>query len=257
MTWPPKEGILEIGAGDLERYERCPRQFFWFKTRREGTRLPSRALERAQAIGNAIALGHRTDDPPPAELLRDTFKVATQNFSPASTEERDAVLEMLDSYSEIAADLGGKFIDVEDDFPERRSSKRPVIVTSWEPLIFKHDELDVPVIECRRISTSRYRGAATEHELHQEFRTHVRHLVIEAAYPKSVVRICEVNVAEGTHTSVDRGPELLAESAQSVFRLEMMLRVDADFEARLNYLCGACQYMPSCKLVPSMESPWG
>lgn len=167
------------------------------------------------------------------------------------------MLEMLDSYSEIAADLGGKFIDVDDDFPKRKSSRRPVIVSSWEPLLFDHVELDVPTIESRRLSSSRYRGMASESELHQEFRTHIRHLVIEAAFPKSVVRICEVNIADGTHAWVDRGPELLAESAQSVFRLEMMLRSDAEFEARLNYLCGTCQYMPGCKSVPSMESPWG
>lgn len=257
VAWPPEGGILEIGAGDLENYERCPQQFSWAKARRKGTHLPSRALERTRAIADTITLGHRTADPPPAELLRDLFKSASPGFSPANPEERNAVLEMLDNYSEIAADLGGKFIDADDDFPKRRSSRRPVIVSSWEPLLFNHAELEEPTIECRRLSSSRYRGMASESELHQEFRTHIRHLVIEAAFPKAIVRICEVNIADGTRAWVDRGPELLAESAQSVFRLETMLRADVEFEARPNYLCGTCQYMPGCKSVPSMESPWG
>lgn len=257
VTWPPEGGVLEIGAGDLESYERCPQQFAWTKARRQGTRIPSRALERTRAVADTIALGHRTSDPPPPELLRDIFKTASPEFSPANPEERDAIFEMLENYSEIALDLGGEFIDVDDDFPRRRSSRRPVVVSSWEPLLFNHTELDGHLVECRRLSTSRYRGMASESELRQEFRTHIRHLVIEAAFPKAVVRICEVNIADGTHACVDRGPELLAESAESVFRLEAMLREDAEFMAHVNHLCGTCQYMPACKAVPSTDSPWG
>ncbi|RIK07461.1 MAG: hypothetical protein DCC49_10060 [Acidobacteria bacterium] len=257
MTWPPEGGLLEIGAGDLENYERCPQQFSWTKARRQGTRTPSRALERTRAVTNTIALAHRTVDPPPPELLRDLFKRANQDFTPANPEERDAILEVLDNYSEIAVDLGGEFIDVDDDFRKRKSKRRPVIVSSWEPLLFDHTELEETTIESRRLSTSRYRGMASEAELHREFRTHIRHLVVEAAFPKAVVRVCEVNIVDGTHACVERGTELLAESAESAFRLEALLREEVEFEPRLNYLCGTCQYMPACKAVPSMESPWG
>lgn len=257
MTWPSEDGIIEIRAGDLENFERCPQQFAWSKARRKGTRTPSRALDRARALTNTIALAHRTSDPPPPELLWDLFATANPGFSPANPEERDAILEMLENYADIAHDLGGRFIDVDDDFPRRRSTRRPVVVSSWEPLLFEHPDPDGCLIESRRLSTSRYRGMASESELHQEFRTHIRHLVVEAAYPRAIIRICEVNLSDSTHTCADRGPGLLSESAESVFRLETMLRGNSEFSARQNYLCGTCQYMPSCKAVPSMDSPWG
>lgn len=259
VNWPAESGTLELGASDLESYERCPQQFAWAKARRRGTRIASRALERSKVLGGAITLAHRRSDPPTPDELKAIFEATKPGLVPADIEEREAILEMFDNYADIAIELGGEFIDAnrDDDFLKRKSRRRDIVASSWEPLLFRHPGSAAEVIECRRVTSSRYRGTASADELHSEFRTHIRHLVVEAAFRGATVRVCEVNIADGTVAYVDRTPNQLSESAESIFRLEALIRQDAEFPPRHNYLCGTCQFMPACKAIPSMESPWG
>lgn len=257
MTESADAGRIRIGPGDLERYERCPQYFAWKKAGRRGTKLVSRALTRSRAVTDIIIAGHQVEEPPSAQTLKELLSSRRWQFVPINTEERHELLDALQTYAEIAEELGGTLIEREDRFLERKSVRRPITIYSHEPLLLRHfHNGNMARIEARQITTSQYREIASEFDFQIAFRTHLRHLVVDASFPNNTIQLCEVNLSEGTHACTVRTPEMLSESAASIFRFEDMIRAKRQFEPRLNYLCGTCEYMPSCRAIPSMESPW-
>lgn len=258
---------LRVKADDLESYERCPRAYDRRRAGVRGTAVPSRALERSRLVSDAIVSAHRLLDPPSYDELKRAYdearELSSPAWSPANGEEREEILGMLDIYAEIAAELGGEIIERGDPSLARDSKRSSAVLTGWERLLFRHPAPgcepsqdspgELPVIETRRVTSSRYRPSPGPEELAAEFRSHVRHLLVDGVFREHTVRISEVNVLEGTWASVDRQPGGLREAGDAVLHFVSMVAADADMEPRPNFLCGNCPYLPDCRAIPRMD----
>lgn len=236
-----------INARDLEEFERCPRAFYLKKSGGRGSALYSRPLIRYQGISDAIVAAHRQEPIPVYETMKAALTAGSRDFVPANVEERGAVLEMLETYAEAAAELGGSFFELENPFLEHTSRKSGITLAGYEGLLFEHGH----EIEARRISTSQYARETQGDELAIEFAGHVRSLLLLAQFPKRRLRLTEVNVATRSVSSIGKGPETANESGAAITHFASLVSAKSKGEATPNFLCGTCAYMPDCPAIPT------